>query len=391
MVTIEAYVTPRLVQWARERYFPTIELAAEKLNIAIEKLRAWEGGEARPTFRQAQALADKLHIPFGYLYLSTPPVEEIPLPDCRMVGGAHPPKPSPEFLDVLYDVLRKQEWYREYLKAEGADSVPFIGRFNGAAPRVVAADITNTLGIDRQFRQTCLTWEDFLTKFVRKAEGARVLVLRSSFVGSNTRRPLDVDEFRGFAISDTLTPLVFINSRDSKAAQIFTLAHELAHLWIGASGISNPDYTERSGHQWHTTDRHCDNIAAEVLVPAADFTSAWGDSKSLDANVGDLARRYKVSAIVVLRRAYDLNKIQADVYRMKYQELLSESIKARQGTGTFYPTFLARNSTTFTTTLMVAAAEGRVSPKETAMLLNVRLGTLRSVEKHVLESGRNNA
>jgi Zn-dependent peptidase ImmA (M78 family) len=388
---IEAYVTPRLVQWARERYFPNVELAAEKLKIAIEKLKAWERGEARPTFRQAQALADKLHIPFGYLYLSAPPLEEIPLPDFRTVGGAHPRKPSPEFLDVLYDVLRKQEWYREYLKAEDAGPVPFIGRFNGAAPREIATDIRNTLGIDRQLRQTCRTWEDFLTEFVRKAEGARVLVLRSSFVGSNTRRSLDVDEFRGFAISDTLAPLVFINSRDAKAAQIFTLAHELAHLWIGASGISNPDYMERSGHQRHITDRHCDNIAAEVLVPAEDFTIAWGDSKPFDENVGDLARRYKVSAFVVLRRAYDLGKIQADMYRTRYQELLSESIPAGRSGGTFYPTFLARNSTTFTTTLMVAAAEGRVSQKEAALLLNVRLATLPSVEKHVLVSGLANA
>lgn len=391
MVTTEAYVSPRLVRWARERYFPTVELAAEKLNIAIEKLRAWEGGEARPTFRQALALADKLHIPFGYLYLSTPPLEEIPLPDFRTVGGAHPRRASPELLDVLYDALRKQEWFREYLMAEDADPVPFIGRFNGAAPRVVAADIRNTLGIDRQFRQMCRTWEEFLTEFVRKSERARVLVLRSSFVGRNTRRSLDVDEFRGFAMSDTLAPLVFVNSRDAKAAQIFTLAHELAHLWIGASGISNPDYTERSGHQSHATDRHCDNIAAEVLVPADDFTIAWVDSKSFDENIGDLARRYKVSAFVVLRRAYDLNKIHADTYRTKYQELLSESIQAAPSGGTFYPTFLARNSTTFTTTLMVAAAEGRVSEKEASLLLNVRLATLPMVEKHVLGSGLTNA
>jgi Zn-dependent peptidase ImmA (M78 family) len=256
---------------------------------------------------------------------------------------------------------------------------------------VIAADIRNTLGIDGQFRQTCQTWEHFLTKFVQKAEGARVLVLRSSFVGSQTRRSLDVDEFRGFAISDTLAPLVFINSRDAKAAQIFTLANELAHLWIGASGISNPDYMESPGHQWHATDRHCDNIAAEVLVPADDFTIAWGNSKSFDDNVEDLAKRYKVSAFVVLRRAFNLDKIQADMYRRKYRELLSDSIKARQGGGTFYPTFLARNSTTFTTTLMVAAAEGRVSQKEAALLLNVRLATLPSVEKHVLAGHRINA
>jgi Zn-dependent peptidase ImmA (M78 family) len=148
---------------------------------------------------------------------------------------------------------------------------------------------------------------------------------------------------------------------------------------------------ERSGHQAHVTDRHCDNIAAEVLVPADDFTTAWDFSKSFDENIGDLARRYKVSAFVVLRRAYDLDKIQADMYRTKYQELLSDSTKARGTGGTFYPTFLARNSTNFTTTLMVAAAEGRVSQKEASLLLNVRLATLPNVEKHVLASRLANA
>ena len=218
-------------------------------------------------------------------------------------------------------------------------------------------------------------------------------MLRSGQVGSNTHRLLDVEEFRGFAISDSFAPLVFINSRDAKAAQIFTLAHELAHLWIGMSGISNPDYAERSGYQGHTIDQHCDRIAAEVLVPREDFALAWIDGRSLDENLEDLARRYRVSAFVVLRRAYDLDKIQADTYRAKYHELLSESISrvARKDAPICYPSLLARNSTTFTNALMVATAEGRVAPSEAASLLNVRIATLSGVEKHILGGQSTNA
>ena len=265
---------------------------------------------------------------------------------------------------MLHDVLRKQQWYREYLESENAAPAAFIGRFNlGDDPKTIAADIRGTLDINDDFRQKSRTWELFLTEFIRKAEEARVLVLRSSIVGSNTHRQLDVEEFRGFAISDSLAPLMFINSKDAKAAQIFTLAHELAHLWIGQSGISNPDYAQRSSQQQHVIDRQCDSIAAEILVPGDDFVMRWDDFSTLDENIENLAARYRVSSFVVLRRAHELGKIEADVYRVKYEELLRKPrSKGTDGGGNFYATLLSRNGNIFTTTLLSATAEGQPKP-----------------------------
>jgi len=284
-------------------------------------------------------------------------------------------------LETLYDVLRKQQWYREYLEGEDAAPLSFVGRFGlGEEPAEIAADIRDTLGIDDALRQESTSWEEFLTRFVRKAEDERVLVLRSGIVGSNTRRALDVEEFRGFAISDALAPLVFINSRDAKAAQIFTLAHELAHIWVGESGISNPDYAQLSSQQQHVVDRQCDSIAAEVLVPRDDFMTRWSAFLSVEANIQRLAARYRVSAFVVLRRAYELDKITPDLYQSKYSELLKKTKRpSANGGGDFYATLLSRNSSTFTTTLLVAAIEGRIPPREAASLLNVRMSTLRTI------------
>lgn len=107
----DAFVTPTLIQWARERYNLAVNTVAEKLKIKPDKLEALENGLERPTFRQAQTLAQKLHIPFGYLFLSAPPVEKLPLPDLRTMAGAKPYPLSPEFFDLLNDVLRKQQWY----------------------------------------------------------------------------------------------------------------------------------------------------------------------------------------------------------------------------------------------------------------------------------------
>jgi len=387
---VEALITPELISWAIERNHETTDSAARKISVKPNTLAAWASGEAHPTLHQAQNLARKLNIPFGYLYLSIPPIENLPLPDLRVVAGAPPHKPSPDFLDVLYDALRKQQWFHEYLYIEKANPVPYIGRYSpGDNPGTVAADIRSVLGIDDELRQQSNTWEQFLTELIGKAEKSRVLVLRSSIVGNNTHRQLNVEEFRGFAISDNLSPLIFINSADAKAAQIFTLVHELAHLWIGQSGISNPDYLQRSNQQRNVIDRYCDRVAAEVLVPGDDFLVRWNDFSNLDGNLESLAVHYKVSALVILRRAYELDKIQTNEYRDAYNELLEKrKHKIPDGGGNFYASLLTRNSSTLTSTLLAATAEGRVPPREAASLLNVRIATLKGIENYLLTGGR---
>lgn len=88
-------------------------------------------------------------------------------------------------------------------------------------------------------RRGLRTWTGALRRFVELAEDAGVLVMVSGVVGNNNRRRPDRDEFRGFAMSDPLAPPVFINRADTKSAQMFTLARELAHLWLGESALSD--------------------------------------------------------------------------------------------------------------------------------------------------------
>ena len=251
---VDALVTPEIIEWARTRNNLSIELAASKVGVSEETFYSWEKKRARPTLRQAQELAHKLYIPLGYLYLSAPPVEKLPLPDFRRVIGS-PKPPSPEFIDVLYDALRKQDWYREYQELEGAEPVSFVGKFSINDPvEAIASDIRDTIGINESMRRRARNWEYFLADFIHCTESKGILVLRQGIVGNNTIRKLNVQEFRGFAISDSIAPLVFINDQDVKVAKIFTLAHELAHLWIGESGISNLDYSKRSTEQESNLD-----------------------------------------------------------------------------------------------------------------------------------------
>jgi transcriptional regulator with XRE-family HTH domain len=236
-----AYVSPATIQWAIKRAGtnPT-ELASRIKTVKAEQIKAWESGESLPTFSQAEILADRLRIPLAVFFMRQPPKLDIPVPDLRTIGNNQARTFSLDFIDVLNDALVKQEWYREYLEESKAPRLPFVGKFKPNGNFVaVAADMAATLGVNDELRAECATWESFLSCFVRQAEGLRVMVMRGGVVQHDTSRGLDAKEFRGFVISDDLAPLVFINSKDAKAAQTFTLAHELAHIWIGKSGISN--------------------------------------------------------------------------------------------------------------------------------------------------------
>lgn len=208
-----------------------MEHAAETLNVKPEQLDAWEKGAAHPTFRQAQDFARRFNVPFGFLFLSEPPVETLPLPDLRTMGDQPARNPSVDLLDVINDVIIKQIWYREYQQANRAESVSFIGRYSLRDDvEVIARGIRETIGIDAAFQRQVGSPEGFLRLLSQKVEASGVLVMRSGIVENNTHRTLDVKEFRGLAISDPLAPIIFVNSRDATSAQVFTLAHELTHL-----------------------------------------------------------------------------------------------------------------------------------------------------------------
>lgn len=215
--------------------------------------------------------------------------------------------------------------------------------------------------------------------------------MRSGIVGNNTHRPLDVDEFRGFAISDDLAPLVFVNGRDAKAAQIFTLAHEMAHLWIGEGGVSNPDYKLRSDEQGSDVERVSNRVATETLVPSADFIARWQNGPtSVKTNMRSLSRHYKVSGIVALRHAFDLGLVESEDYWTLYEdyrtdeEMTLNAPPAKgevRGGGNFYATVLSRNGHTFASAVISSAEEGNILLGEAANLLNVNVGTLTAISE----------
>lgn len=166
--------------------------------------------------------------------------------------------------------------------------------------------------------------------------------MRSGIVGNNTHRPLSVDEFRGFVVADPYAPVIFINGKDARAAQIFTLIHELAHIWLGASGVSN----ERLGDTHHRdadVEKICNATAAEFLVPASELRTRWKGDIDFSTQVRDLTRVFKVSGVVIARRATELKLVSWEEFFAFYQrEREAWATTTKKASLSDTPTFWAR-------------------------------------------------
>ena len=366
---IRVAVNPELIRWARER----AGFAQEDLTGKFAKLPHWETGEVRPTLKQVEAFARSVHVPEGYLFLSEPPDESSPIPDFRTVAGRTVTRPSPNLLDTIYACQERQSWYREFARVADQPTLDFVGTASvDTPPETAAAGMREVLHFEVGDRRECRTWADALRLFVQRADDAGVLVMVSGVVLSNNRRRLDPDEFRGFALSDPLAPLVFVNGSDTKAAQMFTLAHELAHLWLGVSALSDlaaePQRGARREEAW------CNAAAAEFLVPLdALYAELRRDERPPDA-AARLARAFKVSTLVVLRRLLDARWLDRATFEQLWADeagRLRQLARDRDAGGDFYRTTLVRVSRRFTRALVVSTLEGQTLYRDAFRMLGV--------------------
>jgi Zn-dependent peptidase ImmA (M78 family) len=342
------------------------------LHKRFPKLPAWEKGAAQPTLRQLEQYAHAVHVPIGFLFLPEPIAESLPITDYRTIREQGVVQPSPNLLDTLYLCQQRQDWYRDYARLHGLDACPLVNSISlNDAPLSVANTISQTLNLSMTERQALPSWSDALRYLVLKAEDNGVLVMASSIVGSNSHRKLETEEFRGFALSDSLAPLVFLNARDSKAAQIFTLAHELVHIALGQSGLFD---TETGKVPEQKVERWCNVVAAELLVPIETLKQIYQAPANLQEELQRLARHFKVSSLVVLRRLFDANMITQDsLWQTYHQELERISTFNRSsGGGDFSRTLGARTGKRFARAVLSSTLEGQTLFQDAFRMLGVR-------------------
>lgn len=359
------HIKPTLFQWAQERS----RISEEELCAKFSKYPQWLTGESGPTMKQLEKFAAQTYTPLGYFFLNEPPEERLPIPDFRTVTDRRVARPSPHLLDTIYAVQLRQEWMRGFLIEQGEAPLAFIGsRTLQDSPDTVAAEIRQTLGLDAGWSRSLATWEDALRTLILKIEGVGVLVMINGVVENNTHRPLDVEEFRGFVLSDSYAPVIFINGTDAKAAQMFTLVHELAHLWLGQGGIS--DFKELLPSE-NAVEIFCNKVAAEFLVPAAEMRAAWLEVKDGEKPFERLARFFKVSPVVTARRVLDLELISRPRYFAFYNEYKEAAAERRAnatGGGNFYLTLGSRLGKRFPAAVYSAAKEGRLQYRDAYQL-----------------------
>ncbi len=379
---VRVQVPPEMLSWACKRAGHDVEYFARR----IPQLTSWIQQEKQPTLNQLEKLARVTHTPFGYLFLPEPPDEPLPVPDYRTVSSTSRHRPSPNLLATIYAMQRRQDWLRESLIEDGIKPLDFAANARlSDAPEAVGHEMRNALGLGDGWAAKVRTWQSAVSELRQLIEGHGVMAVINGVVGNNTHRKLNVEEFRGFALTDPYAPLIFVNGADAKSAQMFTLVHELAHIWLGNGGLSGFKNIQPGGAD---VEIWCNRAASEFLVPAREFSASWEQIRREQRPFEKMARTFKVSPIVAARRALDLEYIELRTFLSFYEDYTAReySPTSKSSGGNFYNNQNTRVGKLFATRVLRAAKEGRISFKEACSLTGMRDGSLQKYAK-LLEGG----
>jgi Zn-dependent peptidase ImmA (M78 family) len=369
-MAVRVPVSPDVLGWALDRAHDP-----GAVTDAMPKVLEWIAGDSQPTVKQLATFASRTGTPFGYLFLPRPPDLELPVPDFREgFGGETLGDPSPDLLAVVHQSIRRQDWYRDYAIDNALAEVEVVGSAEDMSPTEAAADMREVLGYEVHQRRG--SWNDQRKYLLRAFEDLGGLTVATSMVENNTHRMLDADEFRGFSLVDRLAPLVFINTKQTLNGQIFTLAHEFAHVWRGVGGVSLEDMRWRPQSR---VERWCNDAASEFLVPAEDLRDRFASVRSLDLvdQLERLARTYRCGTLVVLQAINRTGLRKFDDYEATYDDEV-ERLKALAadrddgGSGQFLYNQPYRIGERLSRALIDDALGGRTALSEAVRLMSLK-------------------
>jgi Zn-dependent peptidase ImmA (M78 family) len=372
--------------WAIDR----AGLTPDGLESKFPKIQRWVDGKSQPTRRQLESLAKATLTPLGFFFLPEPPKVQLPIPHFRTLADKTPSRPSPNLIDTIQLMQRRQDWMREFLIEEGQEPSPIAWSAQPDVKPVSVADhIRHALRLDEGWAAHQRTWEDALSLLRQAMEDAGILVIVNGVVGNNTHRKLDPAEFRGFVLVDKYAPLVFVNGVDAKAAQMFTLAHELAHVFFGSSAAFDLREMQPADDP---IEQACNRVAAEFLVPERKLRQFWPSVKSDSEPFHAIAKHFKISVLVAARRALDLQLIKKEAFFDFYRGYRKEEKERRQAAsqpkgGDFYRSQNFRVGRPFASAVASAVIEGKLLYSEAYRLTGLYGNTFDSYMKY-LRSGR---
>lgn len=372
----EINVDTNMLTWAISRAGYDLAEFTEK----VPNLDKWLKGEKKPTVKQLEAFSKKVYLPFGYLFLPEPPIENLPIPFYR-TDGIQAEKVSINVYDTILLLQQRQDWLRDYLKDNEFENLPFVGKHNRTTnPITIVNDIRQTLGLTENWASQLGTWEEAQNHLVQIIEDNGIITVFNGVVENNGYRKIPVDECRGFVLVDKIAPFMFINNADSKSAQMFTIVHELAHIWTGYS--AGFDFRKLQPAD-DPIEILCDQVAAEFLVPKNAFNDKWNKNP----NIRSASRYFKVSEIVIARRAMDTGKITRNQFFEFYNEYIKREFIKKESPGSggnFYATTRKRLSVTFASHINNAVKTGQLLYRDAYKLTSLKGDTFQTFfSKHI--------
>lgn len=327
------------------------------------KFLQWKTGEAYATPRQLKDFSNKFHFPFGYFFLNELPAQPDIIPFFRSFEESTAMEDF-NIRELIKLLQERQEWVADYIKTNGVEPNEAVGLFkNENNPLNIKNGILKFLKLSDGWQLTFNKPEQAIKNIITILEDNNIFVTFNSVVSFDTHRPIPVKLCRGFCLVNDYAPFIFVNSGDSKKAQLFTLIHELAHIFISfSSGFGDFETNEIDDLK----EKLCDKIAAEFLVPENLFLE-YAEKKTTE----ELSALFKVSEIVILRRKLDLGLISKDSFFRQYNQL-PKIIKQTSGGGDFYLSAHKRIGGKFLRFLNNAMMERQLTPMEAYHLAGVK-------------------
>lgn len=361
---LEVNINTEILTWAIDRAGFDFEEFTEKVPSIID----WIEGRNKPTLKQLEDFSKKVYLPFGYLFLTEPPQEKLPIPFFRSNGDITE-KVSINVYDTILLLQQRQDWLKNYLIDNEFEELPFVGRYHDSQDVfTIVNDIRDELGLTKNWASSFKTWKDALNNLIEVIEDKGIITVFNGVVENNPWRPISVDDCRGFVLVDKIAPFLFVNNADGKAAQMFTIAHELAHIWTGFSAGFDFRRLEPAND---SNERLCDQIAAELLVPKTEFIKVWESTQSIK----DTSNYFKVSEIVIARRALDTKKISRKEFFQFYEKYKNQVLYIKEkkpGGGIFYATASKRLSVKFATHVNTAVKSGQLLYRDACKLTSMK-------------------
>lgn len=377
MASVSVNIKPEIINWILH----TVQFE----NIAssvVDLLHKWKTGEKIPTFNQVEDMSKKINIPFGYFFLDKPPIEVCPIVEYRTANSATMIEPSRNLVETVDLMTDIQEWMTEYVVENGQEELDYVGSVGKKTDVSFAVkDIRKRLNIDIEWYADRQNAADSFRFLKKRMEEIHVLVMMSGIVGNNTRRKLDLNEFRAFTLVNKYAPLIFINSCDSDTGKLFSILHELAHIWIG----ENSFYNVQTGvnNENSMAERFCNAIAAELIAPTEIFLEKWESSRGEGMDkIERLAKMFRCSGFVIARKALDNGKLSQKSYEQMIAELTNafkewqkSQKESRDSGGNYYRNLASKIDRNFIIALARSASEGKTQYTEIYRLTNTNRNT----------------